>query len=175
MKFYFWFSWMIMHIIMHEILFFYFLFFSFSKLMYIQIFQWFYKWWFFSKTMFQKICTNFSKEKVCTKDFFNDFEMFQNLCTKEYFSMVSSNVYSKSMYKDFFSSTFLWTFKRIFQWFFLNAYVQRIKIGLKKKTIHANCLNFYVQGERWDLCEKWLVLVRWQKWSNKGTDETELP
>ena len=30
-------------------------------------------------------------------------------------------------------------------------------------------------GKWWDLCERWLVLVRWQKWDNKVMDETGLP
>jgi len=77
----------------------------------------------FSKIMFQKICTNFSKEKICTKDIFNDFQMFQNLCTKGTFSMISSNVYSKSMYKDFLKYIYIYiyilcTLKRIFNDFF---------------------------------------------------------
>jgi len=39
----------------------------------------------FSKTMFQKIRTNFPKKKICTKDIFNNFQVFQNLCSKEHF------------------------------------------------------------------------------------------
>jgi len=88
--------------------------------------------------MFQKICTNFPKEKVCTKSFFIDFQMFQNLCTKEYFSMVSSNVYSKSMYKDFFKYFFM-NIQKDFSMIFLNSHVERIK-----KKISKICTNFKV-------------------------------
>jgi len=81
--------------------------------------------------MFQKICTNFSKEKVCTKDFFNDFQMFQNLCIKEYFSMVSSNVYSKSMYKDFFQVFFYEHSKGFFNIFFKCICTKNLKKSKK--------------------------------------------
>ena len=55
----------------------------------------------FSKTVFQKDMYKFSKRDGMYKRFFNDFQMFQSLCTKEYFLMICSNVYSKSMYRDF--------------------------------------------------------------------------
>jgi len=121
------FSWMIMHILKHEILFFIFIFLNDnawnSIFLYVQIFKWFYKWWFFSvnfsKTCFKKICTNFPKEKICTKDIFIDFQIFESLCTKEYFLMISSNVYSKCLYKDFSKYIyFMYIQKGFFQWFF---------------------------------------------------------
>jgi len=55
--------------------------------------------------------------------------MFESLCTKEYFLMISSNVYSKSLYKDFSKYIyFMYIQKGFFQWFFfcLNAYIQII-------------------------------------------------
>jgi len=81
--------------------------------------------------MFQKICTNFPKEKVCTKDFFNDFQTFQNLCIKEYFSMVSSNVYSKSMHKDFSQVFFYENSKGFFNDFFKMYMYKELRKNLK--------------------------------------------
>jgi len=75
--------------------------------------------WTFQRPCFKKICTNFPKEKICTKDIFNDFQMFENSCTKEYFLMISSYVYSKSLYKDFSKYIyFMYIQKGFFQWFF---------------------------------------------------------
>jgi len=111
---------------------FYFLEWSFSMLMYVQIFlKWFYKWWFFQWTFqrqrFKKICTNFSKEKICTKDIFNDFQMFQNLCTMEHFQWFLPMFIQKVYTKIFWNIYFFMYIENDFQWFFcLNTYVQRI-------------------------------------------------
>jgi len=51
----------------------------------------------FPKIAFQKDIYQFLKEKIRTKDIFNNFQMLQNLCIKEYFSMIFLNVYSKKM------------------------------------------------------------------------------
>jgi len=87
-----------------------------------KFFKWFYKWWFFEWTFqrqcFQKICTNFSKEKICTKDVFNDFQMFQNLCTKEHFQWFLPMFIQKVCTKIFWTIYFLCTLKKKFQWFF---------------------------------------------------------
>ena len=70
-----------------------------------KFFKWFYKWWFFEWTFqrqcFKKICTNFSKEKICTKDIFNDFQMFQNLCTKEHFQWFFQCLFKKYVQRFF--------------------------------------------------------------------------
>ena len=108
MKFYFsfLFSWMIMH----EILFFWMIIFD-TNVCTIFFVKRFYKWWFFQwafqRWCFKKIYTIFLKEKICTKDIFNNCQMFQNLCIKEHFSMISPNVYSKiwtKWFSLFFSS-----------------------------------------------------------------------
>ena len=152
------FSWMIMHILKHEILFFIFIFLNDnawnSIFLYVQIFKWYYKWWFFSvnfsKTCFKKICTNFPKEKICTKDIFIDFQMFESLCTKEYFLMISSNVYSKCLYKDFSKYIyFMYIQKGVFQWFFLKCiYKKNLKY---LKNMYINFFFFsklhYVESE----------------------------
>jgi len=83
--------------------------------------------WIFKKRCFKKICTNFSKEKVRTKDFSMIFKCFKICVQRNIFLWFLSMFIQKVGIKIFFKY-FLYTFKRIFQWFFcLNAYVQRIK------------------------------------------------
>ena len=134
--FYFWFSWMIMHILKHEIIFFIFIFsndnewnsiflndhfdpnactifiFFLKMILQMMIFQ-----WTFQRQCFKKICTNFSKEKICTKDIFNDFQMFQNLCTKEHFQWFLPMCIQKVCTKIFLKYIFMYI-KKYFQWFF---------------------------------------------------------
>jgi len=99
--------------------------------------------------MFQKDMYKFSKREGMYKGFFNDFQMFQSLYTKEYFLIISSNVYSKSMYKDFSKYIFLCTFKKIFQWFFL------FKMYMYKEFERS---QEYVQTSKWKYVQKLLFI-----------------
>jgi len=62
------------------------------------------------------------------KRYFQWFSNVSKFMYKGTFSMISSNVYSKSMYKDFLKYIFFMYIEKDFQWFFfcLNTYVQRI-------------------------------------------------
>jgi len=117
--FYFWFSWMIMHIlnewnsifhflfswmIMHEILFSWIIIFDANVC--IIFFRWFYKWWFFLSELFND---NVSKRYVL---------IFQK---RRYVQKIFSMIFKCfKMYVQRFSEIYiLCTFKRIFQWFFL--------------------------------------------------------
>jgi len=90
-------------------------------------FKWFYKWWFFQWTFqrqcFKKICTNFPKEKICTKHICNDFQIFQNLCTKEHFQLFLPMFIQKVCTKIFWNIYFLCTLKRIFNGSFFKKYI----------------------------------------------------
>jgi len=91
---------------------------SYSMLMYLQVFQWFYKLFFlsinFSKTMFQKDMYKFSKTECMNKIFFQWFSnvskfMYEGIFFNDFFI-----VYSKIMYKDFSKYIFLCTLKGFF-------------------------------------------------------------
>ena len=48
-------------------------------------------------------------------------------------------------------------------------------MALKERQFMQTVPVYMFKGEWWDLYERWIVLVSWQKWGNKGKDETELP
>ena len=82
--------------------------------------------------------------------------MFQNLCTKKYFSRISSNVYSESMYKDMFYMYIQKNFSMISFY----AYVQGIKKTLKNmhKLQNENMYKiFYLIFPK--VCTKWFSLI----------------
>jgi len=115
------FSWMIMHILKHEIIFFIFIFLNDnawnSIFLYVQIFKWFYKWWFFFselfKDMFQKDMYEFSEREDMYKRYFH------------WFSNIWKFMYKGIFFNDFLQCLFKMSVQRFFQIYIYFMYIQK--------------------------------------------------
>jgi len=132
------FSWMIMHILKHKILFFTFIFLNDnawnSIFLYVQIFKWFYKWWFFSvnfsKTMFQKDMYEFSKREDMYKRYF---QLFSNV-----WRFMSKGIF----FNDFFQCLFKKSIQRFFQIYIFYVHSKRIFSMIFFKCIYTKNLKY---------------------------------
>jgi len=105
MKFYFYFSWMIMYILMHEIIFLFLNSLSFSMIMYLQFFNDFTNDFFFSKFFKDNVSKRyvqiFQKRRYVQNIFSIIFKCFK-IYVQFFFLIISSNVYSEKYVQRFF-------------------------------------------------------------------------